>query len=59
MEKIAEMKGHTNRILAVELGPDGEHVASIGADESLRFWRVFERKKERKRLKSEKKDVLR
>ena len=58
MQKIAEFKGHANRILAIELGPDGECVASVGADESLRFWRVFERRRTEKR-KSEEKEVLR
>lgn len=42
MEKITELNGHTNRILHMSLSPDGSTVVSAGADETLRFWKVFE-----------------
>ena len=42
MRKIAELKGHTSRVLHLALSPDGTTVASAAADETLRFWKVFE-----------------
>lgn len=41
MTKIAELKGHTARVLNMELSPDGASVVSAAADETLRFWNVF------------------
>lgn len=43
MTKIAELKGHQNRVLHTCLSPDGTTVVSAAADETLRFWEVFER----------------
>ena len=42
MEKITELNGHTNRVLHTCLGPDGGTVVSAAADETLRFWKVFD-----------------
>ncbi|ESO96033.1 hypothetical protein LOTGIDRAFT_206325 [Lottia gigantea] len=42
MAKVAELKGHTARILHMSLSPDGTTVASAGADETIRFWRCFD-----------------
>ncbi|ONK78009.1 uncharacterized protein A4U43_C02F13250 [Asparagus officinalis] len=41
MTKMAELTGHTSRVLHMAPSPDGSMVASAAADESLRFWRVF------------------
>jgi cell division cycle 20, cofactor of APC complex len=44
MVKIAELTGHAGRVLGLAAGchPDaGGAVVSAGADETLRFWRVF------------------
>ena len=41
MKKIAELRGHTSRVLHLSLSPDGTTVASAAADETLRFWKVF------------------
>jgi cell division cycle protein 20 (cofactor of APC complex) len=42
MVKVAELTGHEDRILHMALSPDGQRVASVAADESLRLWKVFE-----------------
>mmetsp|Transcript_674 Transcript_674/g.1390 ORF Transcript_674/g.1390 Transcript_674/m.1390 type:complete len:522 (+) Transcript_674:2708-4273(+) len=39
--QMAELTGHTSRVLHTALGPDGETVVSGAADETLRFWKVF------------------
>uniref|UniRef100_A0A452E1E9 Anaphase-promoting complex subunit 4 WD40 domain-containing protein n=1 Tax=Capra hircus TaxID=9925 RepID=A0A452E1E9_CAPHI len=41
MAKVAELKGHTARVL-LTMSPDGATVASAAADETLRLWRCFE-----------------
>ncbi|KAJ7949831.1 cell division cycle 20.2, cofactor of APC complex-like [Quillaja saponaria] len=41
MVKMAELTGHTSRVLYMAQSPDGCTVASAAADETLRFWNVF------------------
>lgn len=41
MTKIKELKGHTSRVLNMEMNPEGSQVVSAAADETLRFWDVF------------------
>ena len=40
MTKVQEFKGHTSRVLNMEMSPDGQ-VVSAAADETLRFWDIF------------------
>lgn len=42
MAKVAELTGHTSRVLQTSLCPDGVTVCSAAADETLRFWNIFE-----------------
>ncbi|XP_075919388.1 cell division cycle protein 20 homolog [Petromyzon marinus] len=49
MVPIAELLGHTGRVLQVAASPDGSSVMSLGADESLRLWRCFQEDKSRKK----------
>lgn len=42
-QKIADVPGaHDGRVLHTSLSPDGQTLATVGSDESLKFWRVFE-----------------
>ncbi|KAK7380637.1 hypothetical protein VNO78_33152 [Psophocarpus tetragonolobus] len=41
MVKMAELTGHTSRVLFMAQSPDGCTVASASPDETLRFWNVF------------------
>ncbi|KAH7424438.1 hypothetical protein KP509_11G008800 [Ceratopteris richardii] len=41
MVKMAELRGHTSRVLHLAQSPDGYTVASAAGDETLRFWQVF------------------
>ena len=41
LAKVGELTGHTARVLHMAQSPDGASVVTAGADETLRFWRVF------------------
>ena len=43
MAKVAELTGHEARVLHLATSPDGETVVSGAGDESLRFWKIFEK----------------
>eukprot|EP00299_Pterocystis_sp_00344_P003114 c1354_g1_i1.p1 GENE.c1354_g1_i1~~c1354_g1_i1.p1 ORF type:complete len:420 (+),score=90.63 c1354_g1_i1:450-1709(+) len=39
--KVADLTGHTSRVLAMAQSPDGCTVVSASADETLRFWKCL------------------
>ncbi|PRP80126.1 hypothetical protein PROFUN_12209 [Planoprotostelium fungivorum] len=40
--KIADLKGHDQRILHMSQSPDGKTIVTGAADETIRFWRIFD-----------------
>merc|ERR1719162_189272 len=40
--KVADLEGHSGRIVGLAQSPDGSLVCSAAADETLRFWRIFD-----------------
>ena len=49
MNRIADLVDHTERILCMCMSPNGELVASAGADETLRIWKCFDRSQLKKK----------
>ncbi|KAL9113443.1 MAG: hypothetical protein Q9227_002484 [Pyrenula ochraceoflavens] len=46
MEQVVSLTGHTYRVLYLAMSPDGQTVVTGAGDETLRFWKVFNRKVE-------------
>jgi len=40
--KVADLTGHSARVLHTAISPDGTTVCSAAADETMRFWKVWE-----------------
>lgn len=45
MKKMAVLKGHASRVVYLAMDPDGENIVTGAGDETLRFWKVFQSKK--------------
>lgn len=41
LERTAELVGHTGRVISSTLSPNGDMLCTAGADETLRFWRIW------------------
>jgi len=50
--KVADLEGHTSRVLNLTQSPDGTTVLSASADETLRFWRIFSKAEKPKAAKT-------
>ena len=46
MEKVADLTGHTSRVLFLSMSPCGETIVTGAGDETLRFWNIFPKKNE-------------
>ncbi|KAI8719416.1 hypothetical protein NCS52_00722300 [Fusarium sp. LHS14.1] len=42
--RTVEIPAHESRVLHSSLSPDGQMLATAAADESLKFWKIFEKK---------------
>lgn len=52
MSKVATLTGHTYRVLYLAMSPDGETIVTGAGDETLRFWKVFPKKKQKQKRAS-------
>ena len=52
MVKVAELTGHSERVLHLSLSADESTVVSAGADETLRLWKCFPPDPNKKRQSS-------
>ncbi|RDD46219.1 Fizzy-related protein-like protein [Trichoplax sp. H2] len=52
LSKVAELSGHTYRVLYLSVSPEGESIVTGAGDETLRFWNVFCKPKASKESKS-------
>lgn len=41
LDKFTTLPGHSQRPMHLALSPDGQTIASLGDDESLKFWKCF------------------
>ena len=41
LAKVADLNGHTSPVLLLVSSPDGSSVASVAADETIRFWNIW------------------
>ncbi|KAG5357807.1 Fizzy-related protein-like protein [Yarrowia sp. B02] len=41
MQQVAQLKGHTYRVLYLSMNPDGRTIVTGAGDETLRFWNAF------------------
>lgn len=48
--KVADLMGHSARVLHMAQSPDGTTICSAGADETLRLWNIFTPKDETKKV---------
>lgn len=44
MEQVVSLTGHTFRVLYLAMSPDGQTVVTGAGDETLRFWKIFNRR---------------
>jgi cell division cycle protein 20 (cofactor of APC complex) len=51
--KVTELTGHTSRVLHTAISPDGSTVCSAAADETLRFWKIWDTAAQKKAQKKE------
>ena len=40
---MASLEGHTSRVLHMAVSPEGDRMASAAGDETLRFWKLWDK----------------
>ena len=58
MVRVAELTGHTSRVLHMAQSPDGTTVCTAAADETLRFWKCLSGGEQNKKEKQAHKDSV-
>lgn len=46
---LGELNGHINRVLHISLNPTGDTLVSAAADETLRFWKLYNLENKKKK----------
>jgi cell division cycle 20-like protein 1 (cofactor of APC complex) len=52
MQQMAKLTGHSYRVLYLAMSPEGESIVTGAGDETLRFWNVFNKRKQQRPCKS-------
>lgn len=52
MQQLAALTGHSYRVLYLAMSPDGQTIVTGAGDETLRFWNVFNKGKEKAESRS-------
>jgi cell division cycle 20-like protein 1, cofactor of APC complex len=47
LEQVATLTGHTFRVLYLAMSPDGQNIVTGAGDETLRFWTVFNKSRQK------------
>jgi cell division cycle 20-like protein 1 (cofactor of APC complex) len=47
MEQVVSLTGHTFRVLYLAMSPDGQTVVTGAGDETLRFWKIYDKRANR------------
>jgi cell division cycle 20-like protein 1 (cofactor of APC complex) len=48
LTQVANLTGHSYRVLYLAMSPDGEAIVTGAGDETLRFWNVFSKARSQK-----------
>jgi cell division cycle 20-like protein 1 (cofactor of APC complex) len=48
LAQVAQLTGHSYRVLYLAMSPDGESIVTGAGDETLRFWSVFNKTRSQK-----------
>ncbi|KAJ3202685.1 ribosomal protein S14, S11 [Dinochytrium kinnereticum] len=50
LNRVIDIPGHDSRVLYSAMSPDGQTVVTGASDENLKFWKVFEKKRDKASL---------